>query len=77
MSLDLAPILAAIYYERDFDINGILRIVVKSLQGNGVVVGGVLQESESRPNGCCDHLNIVDILTGKTERITQDRGRES
>jgi hypothetical protein len=77
LSHDLAPVLGAIHYERDFDINSILRTVAKSLQVKGVKVGGVLQESEFRPNGCCAQLNIVDIRTGKTERITQDRGRES
>jgi nucleoside-triphosphatase THEP1 len=77
VSLDIAPVLGAIHYERDFDINGILRAVVKSLQGRGVMVGGVLQESEFRPSGYCVQLNIVDIRTGKTERITQDRGRDS
>ena len=77
MSDDLPPSLAAIQYERDFDINGTLRKVVKSLQEKGVMVSGVLQEAEFRPNGCCARLNIVDIRTGKTERITRDRGRES
>jgi nucleoside-triphosphatase THEP1 len=77
LSHDPAPVLGAIHYERDFDINSILRTVVKSLQKKGVMVGGVLQESEFRPDGCCAQLNIVDIRTGKTERITQNRGRES
>lgn len=77
MLANLTPALAAIHYERDFDINGILRTVVKSLQGKGVRVGGVLQEAEFRPNGYCAQLNIVDIRTGTTERITQDRGRDS
>lgn len=77
MSANLTPALAAIHYERDFDINGMLRKVVKSLQEKGVIVGGVLQETEFRPNGYCAQLNIVDIRTGKTERITQDRGRDS
>jgi nucleoside-triphosphatase THEP1 len=74
---DLTPALAAIHYERDFDINGILRKVVKSLQEKGVMVGGVLQEAVFSPNGYCAQLNIVDIRTGETERITQDRGRDS
>ena len=74
---ELTADVAAIHYERDFDINSILRTVVKRLQGSGVKVGGVLQESELRPNGVCVQLNIVDIRTGKIERITQDRGRDS
>jgi nucleoside-triphosphatase THEP1 len=73
----LTPMLAAIRYERTFDINGTLQKVVKSLWQDGVTVGGVLQEAEFRQNGCCALLNIVDIRTGKTERITQDCGRES
>jgi nucleoside-triphosphatase THEP1 len=77
MSLDLAPGLAAIHYQRDFDINAVLRTVVKRLRARGATVGGVLQEAEFQPNGCCACLNIVDIRTGKAERITQDRGRES
>jgi nucleoside-triphosphatase THEP1 len=77
MSDDLIPSLAAIHYERDFDINGILRAIANRLEEKGLVVGGVLQEAEFRGDGCCAHLNIVDIRTGTTERITQNRGRES
>ena len=61
----LPPNLAAIQYERGFDINDILRNVVKNLQKKGVMVGGVLQEAEFRPDGCCARLHIVDIRTGK------------
>ena len=77
MSIDRAPVLAAVHYERNLDIDEILCTVVKSLQANNVNVGGVLQEVEFRSGGYCAHLNIVDIRTGKTERITQNRGRES
>jgi len=73
-AIEVAVGIAAIRYERGFDINGILRAVVKGLQANLVSVGGVLQEAEFRGEGCCAQLNIIDILTGKTERITQDRG---
>jgi len=73
---DLAPVLAAIRYDRDFDINGTLRQVVKRLQETGVIIGGVLQEAGFCPDECCAQL-IVDIRTGRAERITQDRGRES
>ncbi len=77
MSDEQLPKLAALHYERDFDINAILRTVVDRLQESGLSVGGVLQEAEFRGDGCCAHLNIVDIRTGSTERITQDRGRQS
>ena len=55
----LTPMLAAIRYERTFDINGTLQKVVKSLWQDGVTVGGVLQEAEFRQNGCCALLNIA------------------
>jgi nucleoside-triphosphatase THEP1 len=74
---DQLPKLAAIHYERGFDINDILRAVSNKLQVKGLAVGGVIQEAEFRGDGCCAHLNIVDIRTGTTERITQNRGRES
>jgi nucleoside-triphosphatase THEP1 len=77
MLRDATPALAAVWYDRDFDINGTLRIVVKILQERGVAIGGVLQEAGTGPNDCCVQLNIVDIRTGRAERITQNRGPES
>lgn len=74
---DQLPVLAAIHYKRDFDINATLRDVVTKLQAVGVKVGGVLQEAEWMPNECCARLHIVDIRSGQTERITQDRGSGS
>ena len=77
MPTDLTAAIAAIHYERDFDINGTLRLVVKRLQADRVKVGGVLQTAAVLPNQCCARLFIVDIRTGQTECISQDRGPES
>jgi nucleoside-triphosphatase THEP1 len=77
MLRDVTPTLAAVRYDRDFDINGTFRIVVKILQERGVAIGGVLQEAGTSPNDCCVQLNVVDIRTGRAERITQNRGRDS
>ena len=77
MSANLTPVLAAVQYERDFDINGTLRKVVKRLREEGIKVGGVLQETEILPNACYSRLHIVDIRTGQSECITQNRGNES
>ena len=77
MPTDPTATIAAIHYERDFDINGTLRLVVKRLQANRVKVGGVLQTAAVLPNQCCARLFIVDIRTGQTECISQDRGPES
>jgi nucleoside-triphosphatase THEP1 len=77
MSDDLTPALAAVQYEREFDINSTLRSVVTKLREKGVDVGGVLQEAEILANEDQARLYIVDIRTGKSTRITQDRGNES
>ena len=69
MATELTAAIAAIHYERDFDINGTLRLVVSGLQVEGVKVGGVLQTSAVLPNQCCARLFIVDIRTGQTECI--------
>ena len=77
MPTELTAAIAAIHYERDFDINGTLRLVVKRLQADRVNVGGVLQTAAVLPNQCYARLFIVDIRTGQTECISQDRGPES
>jgi nucleoside-triphosphatase THEP1 len=77
MSSEVTPVLAAVRYEPGFDVNSTLRRVVARLRAKGLRVGGVLQEAEVVPDESCARLHIVDIRTGKSERITQDRGRES
>ena len=74
MPTELTAAIAAIHYEKDFDINGTLRQVVKRLQADRVKVGGVLQTAAMMSNQCCVRLFIVDIQTGQTQCITQDRG---
>ncbi len=76
-SIELTAGIAAVHYERDFDINGLILTIVKRLQKKGVLIGGVLQQAAIRTDGCCAQLDIVDIRTGQTERITQDRGAGS
>jgi nucleoside-triphosphatase THEP1 len=77
MSTDNTPVLAAIRYEQDLDINGMLRKVVTMLREMGIKVGGVLQEAVISPNTRDACLNIVDIRTGRSECITQNRGSGS
>jgi nucleoside-triphosphatase THEP1 len=77
MPADCLPALAAVRYEKDFDINRTLRSVVARLREADVKIGGVLQRSEILPNRRCARLYAVDIRTGKSECITQDRGSES
>lgn len=73
----MVPLLAAVRYEQGFDINGILLQVVTRLRNESLVVGGVLQEVGTKGTECCDPLSVVDIRSGKTARIMEDRGREA
>lgn len=77
MPVDTLPVLAAIRYEKDFDINRTLRSVVARLREEGIEIGGVLQEDMILPDERCARLYVVDIRTGRSECITQDRGNGS
>ncbi|MBI4273685.1 MAG: DUF2478 domain-containing protein [Rhizobiales bacterium] len=71
------PLIAAIRYEAGFDINRTLRETVMHLRERGFEIGGVLQEADAEEDKPCARLNIVDIRSGETARITQERGKHS
>jgi nucleoside-triphosphatase THEP1 len=75
MPIDPKPRLAAVHYERGFDVNRKIVDVVTRLRQRGLVVGGVLQEMETDPDGLCTRLRIVDLRSGRSARITEDRGK--
>lgn len=77
MSVEMIPLLAAVRYEKGFDINETLQRVVVRLRDQAIVVGGVLQEIEARGPARCASLSVVDIRSERSARITQDRGREA
>lgn len=73
----VTPSIAAIRYDAGFDINRTLQEIVVLLRERGFEVGGVLQRVEAGRDRSCAPLNIVDIRSGETARITQDRGKDS
>lgn len=77
MSTDPAPALAAIHYERDFDINGLLRSFVAQLRTHDVTVGGVIQEARRVADETCVRLHVVDLRSGKSACISQNRGKDA
>lgn len=77
MPVDSIPLLAAVRYDAGCDINRLLVDVAADLQSWGLDIGGVLQEAEADSDPNCLRLNVVDIRTGKSARITQDRGRDA
>lgn len=76
MPVDPVPQLAAIRYDAGFDINRLLAAVAADLHKAGVGVGGILQQTEGDDPSCMQ-LNVVDIRTRKSARITQERGRDA
>jgi nucleoside-triphosphatase THEP1 len=77
MATESTPALAAVMYETGIDINRILRDVATSLRGRGVDIGGVLQEPEAGDDSSCARLNVVDIRTGTSACITEERGKDA
>lgn len=75
MSTEPRPRLAAIRYERGFPINQLVRDVIVELKRRRYEVGGVVQQVES--DDPCARLLLVDVRTGETAVITQDRGRDA
>lgn len=73
---DVLPV-AAVRYEARFDIDDILLEAVVQLRMEGLTVGGVLQRSEPSAGSVCAQIRVIDILSGKTARITQEQGSGS
>jgi nucleoside-triphosphatase THEP1 len=77
MVADPVPVLAAVRYDAGLDVNRIVLEVAIDLRRRGFALGGVLQRAEAENDPNCARLDIVDIRTGKSARITQDRGRDA
>jgi Protein of unknown function (DUF2478) len=66
--------LAAIQYQRGFDINELLSRSCAQLRSAGVRIGGVLQQSSGEQGHCASSVHIVDLRSGQTFNIWEDRG---
>jgi hypothetical protein len=71
--LGSAP-LAAIQYQRGFDIDELLSRSCAHLRSAGVRIGGVLQQSSGEQGQCASSLHVVDLRSGRTFNIWEDRG---
>lgn len=74
-----APMLAALHYEQGFDVSTVLAEATDRLRQSGFLIGGLLQEAETKISGSgrCATLQIVDLRSGQRARITQNRGKEA
>lgn len=77
MPINPMPLLAAVRYDIGFDINRLLREVASELRNQGFDVGGVFQETDGSTDSNCARLSVVDIRTGTSASITQERGRDA
>jgi hypothetical protein len=71
--LGSAP-LAAIQYQRGFDIDELLSRSCAQLRSVGVRIGGVLQQSSGEQGQCASLVHVVDLRSGRTFNIWEDRG---
>lgn len=71
----LAKQIAAIRYERGFDIDQLLIDVSSELARLGFRLGGLLQLSTGDKGGsCATSVNVIDLRAGTAFDIWQDRG---
>ncbi len=67
--------LAAIHYDRGYDVDRILNEVSQALCGRGIRVGGLLQVAgRELGSDCMQSVHLVDLLTQESFSIWEDRG---
>ena len=66
--------LAAIHYQRGFDIDELLSRSCAQLRSIGVHIGGVLQQSSGDQGQCASSVHVTDLRSGRTFNIWEDRG---
>ena len=69
--------IAAIVFERGFDIDGLLGGICQTAVNAGINVGGLIQETRGGIGGCAQSVHVVDIQSGEKFDIWEDRGREA
>lgn len=68
--------LAAIHYNRGFDIDRVLNAVCQALSERGLRLGGLVQVAgRQQGGGCLQSVHLVDLLTQKSFNIWEERGR--
>lgn len=75
MDTDLnASRIAAIHFQRDFHIDGLLADLCRRLAGDGLKMGGLLQQSSGGAQGYPSSLHLVDLRSRATFDIWEYRG---
>ena len=66
--------LAAIRYQRGFDIDELLFKSCAQLRSVGLHIGGVLQQASGERGLCASSIHVVDLRSGQLFDIWEDRG---
>lgn len=66
--------LAAITYDRGFDIDSLLVTACENLARKGVRLGGLLQISTGGKGGCASTVHVVDLRSNTSFDIWEERG---
>lgn len=70
-------LLAAIEYQKDFNIDVLLENVALNLKGRGHYLAGYTQFEVKDPKGRCPVMKLRNLKTDETARISQAMGMES
>ena len=77
MTLSQPIRLAAIAYDRGFDIDRLLVAACERLSRRGIRLGGLLQVSTGAKGGCASTVHVVDLRTNAAFDIWEERGAGS
>jgi hypothetical protein len=77
MTLSQPVRLAAIAYDRGFDIDRLLVAACERLSRRGIRLGGLLQVSTGAKGGCASTVHVVDLRTNTAFDIWEERGAGS
>jgi Protein of unknown function (DUF2478) len=69
------PRLAAVAYERGFDIDGLLSRICLDVRSRGLSVGGLLQSSFGGTGGCAESVVVTDLRSNSVIDIWDRRGK--
>lgn len=68
------PPLAAIRYQRGFDLDRLLGEACTYLSASGARLGGVIQVATGETDGCRSTKHVMDLRTGRGFDIWEERG---
>jgi hypothetical protein len=69
--------IAAMHYERDFDVDDLLIKACARLRSVGLSIGGIIQSSLGKRGQCASSVHAIDLRNGANFDIWEKRGASS